>query len=167
MQKRIILTEKEYADLIVLRNRTAVDVALTFIGLEEVSGTLSQPQILKMLRLDQGWPSDDSVPWCAAFMNYIAYLLSLPRSTSLRARSWLVIGDQVPLEQAKKGFDVVILARGTDNQPGPEVLEAPGHVGLFISYHMDKVQVLGGNQSDSVNIASYPRSRILGIRRLY
>lgn len=145
---------------------SAYDIAQRFVGLKEVSGATSNPQVLAMLRLDENWPQDDSVPWCSAFANYVAWLLRLPRSKSLRARSWLNVGQVISLEEAEPGFDVVIFKRGTGSQPGPEVIDAPGHVGFFAGVDGSKILVLGGNQSDSVSIGSYPKNALLGVRRL-
>lgn len=146
---------------------TAFDLAQRFRGTEEVNGGLANPLILAMLKLDDDWPQDDSVPWCSAFMNFIFWILRLPRSYSLRARSWLNVGQVIKFSDAFPAFDVVILSRGT-NPPGPDVIEAPGHVGLFAGWKdVNKVAMLGGNQNDSVNISYYDSSRILGIRRIY
>ena len=145
---------------------SAYELAQRYVGVREVPGTASNPQILEMLRLDTNWPQDDSVAWCSAFVNYIAWMLRLPRSKSLMARSWLNVGEVIPLESAEPGFDIVILKRGSGNQPGPEVLDAPGHVGFYAGVDGTKVLVLGGNQSDSVSLAPYPKASILGIRRL-
>lgn len=145
---------------------SAFDLAQRFIGVSEASGPTSNPHVLAMLRMDQEWPEGDDVPWCSAFMNYIAWLLRLPRSKDLRARSWLKVGYAVDLENAEAGFDVVVLKRGTGKQPGPEVIDAPGHVGLFAGREGSKIFILGGNQSDSVNVSAYPVASVLGIRRL-
>ena len=88
------------------------DIAQRFVGIREIPGRQDNPQILAMLRLDQAWPSGDEVPWCSAFVNYCAWLLRLPRSKSLAARSWLNVGVPVPLTAATPGFDVVVLWRG-------------------------------------------------------
>jgi len=149
---------------------TAYDLAERYTNIKEVSGQMSNPIILAMLKLDQKWPDDDKVPWCSAFVNWIAWNLRLPRSKSLRARSWLLVGKEIPLNDAEIGFDIVILKRGGGKQPGPEVINAPGHVGLFAGfpyYSPDRINLLGGNQNDSVNISSYEINRILGVRRLY
>lgn len=145
---------------------TAFELAQRFVGMQEVKGPTANPQVLAMLRLDQDWPGDDEVPWCSAFMNYITWLVRLPRSKDLLARSWLKLGRSISLEEAQVGFDVVILKRGTKNQPGPDVLNAPGHVGFFAGLEGTFVQVLGGNQDDTVSISRYPTSRVLGVRRL-
>jgi uncharacterized protein (TIGR02594 family) len=146
---------------------TPYDLAQRFIGIKEVSGPVSNPQILSMLKLDNNWPEDDSVPWCSGFVNYIAWLLRLPRSKNLRARSWLNVGEPVTLEQAKPGYDVIIIKRRA-NDPGPEVTEFNGHVGFFSKHiSMDGIYILGGNQSNSVTLSAYSLGRLLGIRRLY
>lgn len=145
---------------------TAFEVAQRFVGIREIPGRDNNNQILAMLKLDDPWPSGDEVPWCSAFVNYIAWLLRLPRSKSLRARSWLTIGLSVELADAEVGFDVVVLKRDGDDQPGPEVLDAGGHVGFFAGTDENQILVLGGNQSDSVKVSPYPKSRLLGIRRL-
>lgn len=145
---------------------SAYELAQRFVGIQEVPGNTTNPQVLAMLRLDDSWPQDDSVPWCSAFTNYVAWLLRLPRSKSLRARSWLLVGEVVALEDAEPGFDVVILKRGSGTQPGPDVIEAPGHVGFYAGTEGSKILVLGGNQGDSVSITLYPKKDLLGVRRL-
>jgi len=119
-----------------------------------------------MLRLDKTWPGDDDVPWCSAFVNYVTWLLRLPRSKNLLARSWLRVGVPIGINAAEAAFDIVILKRGEGDQPGPDVIDAPGHVGLFAGREGDNVLVLGGNQGDAVNLARYDVHRVLGIRRL-
>jgi uncharacterized protein (TIGR02594 family) len=142
-------------------------LAQRFVGSTEIPGKKDNPMILAMLRLDDVWPEHDEVPWCSAFLNFVCWLLRLPRSKSLRARSWLLIGEPVKNADAQVGFDVVILKRGGEDQPGPEVIEAPGHVGLFGGWsETGSVYVLAGNQGDSVNVMPFPSERILGIRRL-
>lgn len=144
----------------------AVLLARTFLGTREAPGAVANLQILSWLRLDNSWPTDDAVPWCSAFANYVAKLLGLPRSRDLRARSWLRVGSPVPLAIAEEGFDVVVLARGEGPQPGPDVADAPGHVGFYCGHDAEVVRVLGGNQGDAVTIAEFPVERVLGVRRL-
>jgi len=149
---------------------SCVALATRFLGLEEVAGHASNPQILAMLRLDSKgeWPSSDETPWCSALVNYIAWLLNLPRSRSLRARSWLTVGSGIDLPHAVAENDVVVLMRGGAGQPGPGVLDAPGHVGFFagLDEEAGRVRVLGGNQADMVSIESFPIERVLRVRRL-
>ena len=146
---------------------TAFGLAQRFVGLRELHGPLSNAHVLAMLRLDHTWVEGDHVPWCSAFLNYVAWILRLPRSKSLGARSWLKVGTPIPLAAARPGWDVVILARGEGEQPGPDVVDAPGHVGFFAGLEQGRVLVLGGNQGDEVSVAPFPVARVLGVRRLY
>lgn len=148
------------------RQTSAYELAQRFTGIREIPGSEHNPQILAMLQLDYDWPEGDEVPWCSGFVNYCFWLLDLDRSRSLRARSWLEIGDEVSLGAAEAGFDIVILSRGPRPQPGPDIIEAPGHVGFYARHDDERVWLLGGNQGDTVSIAPFDRGRILGIRRV-
>ena len=146
---------------------TAFELAERFIGSKEIAGTASNPLILAMLQLDQSWPQKDEVPWCSAFINFVCWLLRLPRSKNLWARSWLTLGKIIPLEEAEAGFDIAILKRTMGVQPGPEVINAPGHVGFFAGKEEGVILLLGGNQDDSVNVRRFMRKDLLGIRRIF
>lgn len=146
---------------------TAFDLAQRYLGLREAAGATSNPVVLAMLRLDASWVGGDETAWCSAFANWIAWNLRLPRSKSLAARSWLGVGTPVSVVDAEPANDVVILTRGEGQQPGPEVMDASGHVGFFAGFDGGtSVRVLGGNQGDAVTIAPFHVSRVLGVRRL-
>jgi len=77
------------------------------------------------------------------------------------------VGESVPLARARPGYTVAVFKRGPHPQPGPDVLDATGHVGLFVGPFFDgRLLVLGGNQKDMISIAPFPVSDLLGIRRL-
>lgn len=142
-------------------------LATRYVGVKEVPGSGDNPQIMAWLKLDQDWPEHDEVANCSAFANYVAMLMDLPRSKSLRARSWLEVGQGIHLCQAEQGFDLVIFKRGPEPQPGPEVIDAPGHVAWFDSVtDQGLVRVLGANQGDTVGYATYPFRNVIGVRRL-
>ncbi len=135
---------------------TCYDIAQRFVGVKETAGATSTPIILAMLRLDQTWPDDDQIAWCSAFVSWVAWLLRLPRSKSLAARSWLHVGRPTPLAEALIGDDVVVLRRG-----------AGGHVGFYAGRDRDgAILILGGNQGDAVTIAAFPEDRLLSVQRL-
>jgi len=149
-------------------NIDAFSLAQRYVGaVMERKGSVHHPLIQWWLSLcGLGMDSPDETPWCSAFLQGIAWELRLPRSKSAAARSWLNVGLPIPLSDARAGFDVVILQRGAGPQPGPEVLQAPGHVGLFAGLEAGRVLLLGGNQGDQVSIAGFPVDRVLGVRRL-
>jgi uncharacterized protein (TIGR02594 family) len=133
-------------------------LAQRFIGIQEVPGAGDNHQILAMLKLDDSWPEHDEVPWCSAYVNYICWLLRLPRSKRLNARSWLDVGQEVGLEGARVGWDVVVLSRPPNDESG--------HVGFYSGHNAENIYLLGGNQGDSVNVRPFSRTRLLGVRRL-
>lgn len=160
---------------------TLFDLGQRFIGyLQEKPGIQDHPYIRFAHSLTTLGESPDSVPWCSSWLNSIAWLLRLPRSKSAAARSWLTVGIPIAsLFEAKVGYDVIVLNRGGSADP---TVAGPGHVGIFagIEAHDQTivraldvrpdsakyVLVLGGNQADSVSIARFKASEILGIRRL-
>lgn len=147
---------------------TAYKMAQRFVGVSEVPGSMDNPLVLAMLRLDFNWPTSDEVPWCSGFCNFVCWLLNLPRSHSLLARSWLSVGTPIDIEEARPAFDVVVLSRGDGPQPGPLNHTAPGHVGFFseLNPENDQVMLLSGNQNNKVSYSYYPADRVLGVRRL-
>lgn len=138
---------------------TAFSLAQRFVGLEELAGPGSSPVVLAMLQLDARWVADDETPWCSAFVNAVAWLLDLPRSRSLAARSWLQVGRSVEIGAAESAFDVVVLSRGRNS--------LNGHVGFYGGHSATTVTLLGGNQGNAVSLATFDRSRLLGVRRLF
>jgi uncharacterized protein (TIGR02594 family) len=155
------------ADLVVRRKQwSPYDLLLGLQGLTELAGpTANDPLIMAMLKLDNAWPGGDEVPWCSAAVNFACAMTGVQRTRDLRARSWLLVGVAIRLEQARRGFDVCIFKRAGDNSPAT-VIDAPGHVAFFVGIDGNYIKVLGGNQGNSVSIARYPIADLLGIRRL-
>jgi uncharacterized protein (TIGR02594 family) len=104
-------------------------------------------------------------PWCGAFAGFCLTKcdppVALPAEPA-RAASWANWGNvSVPLGQP-------------DVPPGAIVVLSPdtgtttiGHVGFFSRYfdaNTDLVEILGGNQSDTVRLSKFARSKIVGIR---
>lgn len=137
---------------------TALSMARRFLGVKELAGEHSNPLVLAMLKLDNNWVADDETPWCSAFVNFIAFLLDTPRTHSLAARSWLQLNTAIRLSEVRAGWDVVVLSRGAN--------PTAGHVGFYVAHSASTVSLLGGNQGDSVSVATFDIARIVGIRRL-
>ena len=139
---------------------TAFDIASRFAGIKEVKGFVDNPQIMAMLKLDDSWPEHDEVYWCSAFTNYVCWLLNLPRSRSLAAISWETMGRRITIQEAQRGFDLVILKRGTGTQR---------HVTFFSK--LDDVDGffwgLGGNQGDTVKESRYKVEDITAVVRIF
>jgi uncharacterized protein (TIGR02594 family) len=138
------------------------------LAVDEIEGPKHAPLIQYGFALCEGYDGDtpDEVPWCSAWLQVPCEVLGLPRSKSAAARSWLKVGRPVSFSEAEVGNDVVILKRGKAPQPGPNVIGAQGHVGVFAGLSGGRVLVLGGNQSDSVNVRPFDAADVLGVRRL-
>lgn len=148
---------------------TLHELASRFLDqINEIPGSRHHPFIQwahMMAGLPLGTP--DETPWCSSFVNTVAWMLSLERSKSAAARSWLTVGTPMDTAAALIGNDVVILQRGIGPQPGPEVTSgASGHVGVFSGYGNGGVWLVGGNQRNSVTRQWFPAEQMLGVRRL-
>lgn len=144
------------------------DIAYSYIGLAEIPGPQHNPIVVGMLHEFGPWIADDETAWCGGFVGHCARRcrLIIPRKP-LAARQWLTVGTPKTLAEAVPGFDVAILRRGPRPQPGPDVINAPGHVTFFAGvYGPDQILGLGGNQHDEVRISLYNETDLLGIRRL-
>jgi len=131
---------------------------LSKYGLNEVPGPQSNPEILEFFtELGYDWVEDDStMSWCSAMLSYYAKKCGYVYHKQLDARGWL----KMPLMVLKPSVgDIVVLWR-------ENITSWKGHVGLFIAWDAKRVYVLGGNQSNQINITAYSRDRILGIRKL-
>lgn len=137
---------------------TYMTIARSYLGTKELKGSADNPKIIEMYRtVGHTQVEHDEVAWCAAFVGHCLERAGFASTRKLNARSYLAWGEKVAgLEQAKEG-DIVVFTRGTST--------ATGHVAFFLKVAGSQIEVLGGNQSDSVTIARYAKSRLLGIRR--
>lgn len=141
-----------------LNSRTAMYLlASEYIGLTEIPGERNNPQILTFFQdIGHSWVQADSVAWCGAFINYVALKCGCERSFKLTGRSWLEKG--IEMQDPKLG-DIVIFWREKKDS-------WKGHVGLYAGQDDKYIHCLGGNQSNQVNIKPYPKSKVLGFRRI-
>lgn len=128
-------------------------------GTWEWAGNEHNPKVLAMYA-DAGHPEirKDEVPWCAAYVGAVLARLGLQNTGSLLARSYLEWGVKVPTLGDSIPGDIVVFKRGNSSWQG--------HVGFLVGMQGDWVHVLGGNQNNQVNVSKYPKSKLLGIRRV-
>lgn len=134
---------------------------LKYYGITEQATTeKNSPTILSWLKLLLPWANNDEIAWCSAYVNGIAKEAGFEhfpdKYGSALAREWLNKGVVVEIPEVG---DVVVLWRGNKEA-------VTGHVGFFIRENKTHVFLLGGNQSNSVNITAFPKERVLGYRRL-
>lgn len=122
------------------------------LGQRETAGRADNPRIRAYFEA-VGEPHPDEVPWCAAFVGACLERAGYASTRSLMARSYLGLG--MPLTEGRPGA-IAVLSRGRD--------PAAGHVGFLVGETDDSLVLLGGNQSDAVTVAAFPKSRLLGLR---
>lgn len=94
-----------------------------------------------------------STAWCAAFVDAVLHASGGAGTGKLNAKSYLNWGQ--PVTEPQPG-DIVVFDRGG----------GMGHVGFFASSNPDgTINVLGGNQSDSVKLSIFKTDNVLGYRR--
>lgn len=129
-----------------------IALARQFIGLREVKGVQHAPEILQMWKdIRRGGIKDDETPWCAAFVGAMLERSGIESSRFEAAKSYLAWGEK--LVSPVPGC-VVVFSR-----------EGGFHVGFVVGNDAaGNLMVLGGNQSDEVNIRSFNRARAIGYR---
>lgn len=131
-----------------------LDLAITKKGLNEKS---DNAELKRFLRSDGGTVGDPAqLPWCGDFVETcIAVTLKnefLPSNPYL-ARNWQKFG--CPVEPTLGA--VAVFWRGARTG-------ISGHVTFLVGKGNGVVYCLGGNQSNSVSIASMPTARLLAVR---
>ncbi len=129
--------------------------ALKCYGIEEILGAGDSPAIMAWAKETgaKGY-KHDAVAWCGLFQSVCAKRAGWehkPAGNALWARNWAKWG--TPQKVAMLG-DVLVFPRGDG-----------GHVAQYIGEDATHYHILGGNQSDMVNIVRKPKTPILAIRR--
>ena len=126
------------------------------IGTHEGTARKPNPVVQKMFA-DAGFPKikdTTATPWCAAGVNAVLERSGNPGTKALDARSFLRWGEE--LDKPVIGCIVVLW------RVSPKSWQ--GHVGLYAGETATHILVLGCNQSDSVTVAKFPKSKLLGYR---
>lgn len=125
--------------------------AKKLMGTREIPGPKHNPWITAgWKRLGAGWFTDDETPWCGLFVAHCieAAGLSFPKLFP-RAKEWAKWGK--PCKPTVGA--VVVFGR-----------DGGGHVGFLFGESATNFYVLGGNQSNAVNIMPIAKARLLAIR---
>lgn len=128
--------------------------ALALVGTKEVLGPKNNPEIMKWAaEVNTTYPGDETA-WCGLFIAICAHRAGWddhPNGNCLWARNWASWGTKQDV--AMLG-DVLVFPRGQG-----------GHVAMYVGEDDTHYHILGGNQSDAVNIVRKAKSPILAIRR--
>lgn len=132
--------------------------ALNLYGIYEWRGADNNPVIIEWAKeigrkVGMNYNAD-SIPWCGLFVGVCVARagFGLP-NIAVRAKAWLDWGTVIPPHEASRG-DVLVFDR-----------KGGGHVGFYVGEDDEAYHVLGGNQSDQVNIRRMMKDRLEGVRR--
>ena len=130
-----------------------MEVAKSLINTKETPGTADNPEILHWAK-EIGVGKDythDSIAWCGLFIGFCLRHSGLSIvGTPLWARAWAVYGRFL----AAPAFGAIMVF----------VREGGGHVGFYVSEDESYYHILGGNQSDAVNITRVAKDRCIAYR---
>jgi uncharacterized protein (TIGR02594 family) len=131
--------------------------AYRLINTQEITGQMSNPLILDWAKdLNLFDYNNDDIPWCGLFIGHVISsqlpFEPLPNNI-LSARNWLKFGRKT---------SATLGAIGVFWRESPTSWQ--GHVGLYCGEDKDAYHILGGNQSNAVNIKRIARNRLLEFR---
>lgn len=132
--------------------------ARSLLGTREVRGSGNNPAIMKWAKDLDLWYSGDDIPWCGLFVAHCMAAAGMtdPRpSNPLGARNWLHYGVPVPF-YPEGGIAVFWRTHRTESWHG--------HVSIITGHNETHIRCIGGNQSDNVTEAWFPKDRLLGVR---
>lgn len=130
-------------------------IASNLIGTNEVPGSKSNPKILGWAKDIGGWIAsffkDDDIPWCGLFVAYVMREagFEVKLKNPLGARNWAEFGNSTTPRYGA----IMVFSR-----------EGGGHVGFYVSEDDDTYHILGGNQSNTVNVTKVRKNRFLAAR---
>ncbi len=130
-------------------------IAVGMINTKETPGTADNPEILHWAAEMGGDVArdynHDSIPWCGLFVGITQKLGGMPGiKTPLWAASWDTYGTNL-----KEPAFGCIMRFGRDGG---------GHVAYYVSEDSNYYHILGGNQSDMVNVTRMAKTRLVACR---
>jgi uncharacterized protein (TIGR02594 family) len=127
------------------------------IGTKEIVGKIHSKVILgwaKELGIEKTYTNDE-IAWCGLFIAYVCHkaglVLPFTALESLWALNWNKFGDK---QKVAMLGDILTFKRN-----------GGGHVGIYVGEDETCYHVIGGNQSNMVNITRIEKTRCAGIRR--
>lgn len=128
-------------------------IARSYDGLKEIPGPRHNQTIIRWLGKLNAWWSNDETPWCGVFVAHCMQESNLPYPKFyMRAKAWSDYGSLLRRDRLAPGAILVF-----DRAGG-------GHVGFYVGEDAGFYYVLGGNQSNAVNVMKLGKSRLVASR---
>lgn len=131
--------------------------ALKYIGTKEIKGPQHNPVIMgwaKDLGIEKVYTADE-IAWCGLFMAYVCKAANVEIPFSAKDALWALNWNKFGTKQSTAMLgDVLTFTRN-----------GGGHVGIYVGEDATHYHIIGGNQSDMVNIMRIAKNRLSQIRR--
>jgi len=128
-------------------------IAASHIGTREIAGPKHNAKIIGWLQRLKSWIKDDETPWCGTFVAAVMQEAGLPYPKEFpRAKAWADYGANLRTTHLAPGA-ILVFSR-----------DGGGHVGFYIGEDATAYHVLGGNQSNSVNVTRILKNRCIAAR---
>lgn len=128
-------------------------VARGYVGTREIAGPKHSTRILGWLSRLKSWIKDDETPWCGTFVAAIMQEVGLPYPKEFpRAKAWADYGANLRTTHLAPGA-ILVFSR-----------DGGGHVGFYVGEDASAYHVLGGNQSNAVNVTRILKNRCIATR---
>jgi uncharacterized protein (TIGR02594 family) len=124
-------------------------------GVSEMPGEAHNPRIIEYHATCTLKATNDETPWCSAFVNWCLRQAGLKGTDSAGAQSWLKWKDGTKITSPRLGC-LAVFKRGKEPWQG--------HVGFFASEDDNHIQLLGGNQGNTISLASQRKDKLMGYR---
>lgn len=129
--------------------------ATKLMGTKEIPGPKSNPVIVdwaeKVGGFTESYYKSDDIPWCGLFVAHCINEsgIDIGIKNPLSAREWNKFG----IKASPSYGAIMVFSRN-----------GGGHVGFYVSEDKETYHILGGNQSDMVNVTKLTKDRFLGAR---
>jgi uncharacterized protein (TIGR02594 family) len=125
--------------------------AKTYIGIKEIPGPNNNPIILQWLKNLKAWWQNDDEAWCGTFVAQCLKEVDIqPPKLWMRALEYNEVWG-VKIDNPIEGCIVTFSRKGG------------GHVGFVAGTNKQgQLVVLGGNQNNMVNYATFDKERVVG-----
>lgn len=143
-----------------LKNENAPQIlvqAKKLIGTKEIVGKIHSEVILgwaKELGIENIYTNDE-IAWCGLFIAYVCKKANLDINMSARESLWALNWNKFGERQNVAMLGDLLTFRRNSG----------GHVGIYVGEDATCYHVLGGNQSNMVNITRVEKTRLSQIRR--
>jgi uncharacterized protein (TIGR02594 family) len=127
-----------------------VKIAYAELGTKEADGSANNPRIIEYHAATSGNFQADSVHWCSSFVNWVILKSGRTPTDNATALSWRNWSGGYKIDKPAYGC-IVVFSYGNGR----------GHVGFVVGQDGDRLQILGGNQSDAVTVSKFSTSQIV------